>query len=77
MGRYILYFSLCHGMWSEMTGHKYRHCWWGVGGLRYGPCHRSPEGEGSQEGAPTTPPTETFSLPPLLSPLGWVWMIIW
>ena len=55
MGHYILHFSLCHGMWPEMPGHKYHHRWQGAGGLRYGLRHGSCEGGGSQKGAPTTP----------------------
>ena len=66
MGRYILHFSLCHGMWLEMTGHKYHHRWWGVGGLRYGPRHGSPEGGGvSERGFNDPARAQTFFLPPL------------
>ena len=56
MGRYILCFSLCRGMWPEMTGHKYHHCWWGVGGgVVMVSVTGTLEGGGSQKGAPTTP----------------------
>ena len=66
MGHYILHFSLYHRMWSEMTGHKYHHRWRGVGGLRYGPRHGSPEGGGGflERGFNDPPRAQTFFLPP-------------
>ena len=66
MGRCILHFLLCHGMWLEMTGHEYHHRWRGLGGLRYGPRHGSPEGGGvSERGFNDPPRAQTFFLPPL------------
>ena len=68
MGHYILHFPLCHGMWAEMTGHKYHHRWLGVGGLRYGPRNGSPEEGGggvSERGFNDPPHAQTFFLPPL------------
>ena len=58
--------SLCHGMWSGMTGHKYHRRWGAVGGLRYGPRHGSPEvGGGLRKGLQRPPRAQTFFLPPL------------
>ena len=57
MGRYILHFSSCHGMWQKMTELKYHHHWrGGLGGLGMVPVTGALKGGGSQKGAPTTPP---------------------
>ena len=50
------------GMWSEMTGHKYHHRWWGLGGLGMDHVTGAPDSERASN--PPPPCAQTFFLPP-------------